>query len=107
MAAGGQTRQIQLLQKALLTTGEIVVINTQEFYSADKHKMVKRYFIKKQIQDPDNKNKSTMVELFSSCSMIQVTLFLRDLYFEATGQPIPHDNPIWEEAKARYLQEHS
>ena len=106
MAAGGQTRLIQKLQMALLTEGEIVVINTSDFYSVDKHKFVKRYFVKKQLQDPDNKNKSSMVELFSSCSMIQVTLFLRDYYYEKKGWEVPHDNPIWEEAKAKYFQEH-
>ena len=68
--------------------------------------MVKRYHVKKQIQDPDNKFKSSMVELFSSCSMIQVTLFLRDFYFEKKGWEVPTDNPIWEEAKAKYFQEH-
>lgn len=107
MAAGGQTRQIQLLQKALLMEGVIVTINISEFYSVDKNKMVKRYFVKRQIQDPDNDNRSSMVELFNSCSQIQVTLFLRDLYFETKGLEIPHDNPIWEEAKAKYFQEHS
>ena len=106
MVAGGQTRQIQLLQKALLMEGEIVVINTSQFESVDKCKFVNQYHIKKQIQDPDNKNKSTMVELFNSCAQIQVTLFLRDLYYEKKGLEIPHDNPVWEEAKARWLEEH-
>ena len=106
MAAGGQTRQIQTLQKALLAQGEMIIINTQEFYSVDKHKFIKKYHIKKQIQDPDDKNKSSMVELFSSCAQIQVLLFLRDLFYEKTGQEIPHDNPIWEEAKRKYYEEH-
>ena len=105
--AGGQTYLIQKLQKALTSKGELVTINITEFWSMDKHKYVKRYHIKKQVQDPDNDNKSTMVELFNSCSQIQITFFLRDYLYSITGQEIPHDNPIWEEAKEKWLKEHS
>ena len=105
--AGGQTRIIQKLQRALTYEGELITINITEFFSVDKQKYVKRYHIKKQVQDPNNDNKSTMVELFNSCSQIQITLFLRDYYFELTGQEIPHDNPIWEAAKAKWYEEHS
>ena len=103
MAAGGQTKTIQMLQMALRQEGVIISIATSEFYSVDKDKMVKRYFVKKQIQDPDNKFKSTMEELFSSCSMIEVTLFLRDLLYKQRGQEVPTDNPIWEERKKKYF----
>ena len=106
MAAGGQTRTIQKLQKALLVEGEYVLIATSQFYSVDKHKFVTRYHIKKQVQNPDNDNKSTMVELFNSCSQIQITLFLRDYYYQVKGWEVPHDNPIWEECKAKYFEEH-
>lgn len=106
MAAAGQTRTIQKLQKALLMENEIVLITTSQFFSTDKHKVVTRYHIKKQIQNPENDNKSTMVELFNSCSQIQITLFLRDYYYEVKGWEVPHDNPIWEECKAKYLEEH-
>lgn len=107
MAARGQVHTIKKLQQALLYSGEIVVIATSQFFSATQHKLVTKYHIKKQIQDPDNVNKSSMVELFSSCSQIQITLFLRDLYYETQGWEVPHDNPVWEENKARYLEEHS
>ena len=106
MPAGGQSRAIRKLQQALLFENELVLLTTSQFFSIDKHKLVTRYHIKKQIQNPENDNKSTQVELFSSCSQIQVCLFLRDYYFEITGQPIPHDNPIWEEAKQKYFEEH-
>lgn len=106
MAAAGQTRTIQKLQKALLVEGEYVLIATSQFFSMDKHKFVTRYHIKKQIQNPDNDNRSTMVELFSSCSQIQITLFLRDYYYQIKGWEVPHDNPIWEECKAKYFEEH-
>lgn len=107
MGAGGQTRQIKKLQQALLMENEIVLITTSQFFSIDKHKVVTKYHIKKQIQDPENDNKSSMVELFASCSQIQITLFLRDYYYTVKNIEIPHDNPIWEEQKQKWLEEHS
>lgn len=105
MGAGAQTRTIKKLQQALLMEQEVVLITTSQFFSVDKHKFVTKYHIKKQIQDPTNDNKSSVVELFNSCSQIQVTLFLRDYYYTVTGQEVPHDNPMWEEIKARYAEE--
>ena len=102
----GQTRTIKKLQQALQFEGELILITTTQFWSVDKHKTVTRYHIKKQIQSADEKNKSSQVELFSSCSQIQITLFLRDYYYEVKGYEIPHDNPVWEAAKAKYFEEH-
>ena len=106
MGAGAQSKTIKKLQQALLFEGELVLITTSQFWSIDKHKLVTRYHIKKQVQSAENKNKSSQVELFSSCSQIQITLFLRDYYYEVKGYEIPHDNPIWEAAKAKYFEEH-
>ena len=105
MAAGAQSKTIKKLQQALLFEGELILITTSQFYSVDKHKVVTRYHIKKQVQG-EERNKSSQTELFSSCSQIQITLFLRDYYYEVTGQEVPHDNPIWEAAKAKYFEEH-
>ena len=101
-----QSRTIAKLQQALQFEGELILITTTQFWSIDKHKTVTRYHIKKQVQSEEDKNKSSQVELFSSCSQIQITLFLRDYYYEITGQEVPHDNPIWEQAKAKYFEEH-
>lgn len=101
-----QTQTIKKLQQALQFEGELILITTSQFYSMDKHKTVTRYHIKKQIQSGE-KFKSSQVELFSSCSQIQITLFLRDYYYEVKGYEVPHDNPIWEQAKAKYYEEHS
>ena len=107
MAAGAQTKAIKTLQKALqCNCGELILINTSQFYSMDKHKTVTRYHIKKQVQSDASRNKSTMIELFSSCSQIQICLFLRDYYYEVTGQEVPHDNEYWEQCKADYFKEH-
>ena len=102
----GQTQTIKKLQKALQFEGELILITTSQFWSIDKHTTVTRYHIKKQVQSLEDKNKSSQVELFSSCSQIQITLFLRDYYYEVKGYDVPHDNPIWEAAKAKYYEEH-
>lgn len=106
MAAAGQTRTIKKLQQALQMQGELILITTSQFFSMDKHKTVTRYHIKKQVQSNTDRMKSSQVELFSACSQIQITLFLRDYYYEVMGYEVPHDNPIWEAAKAKYFEEH-
>lgn len=102
----GQTRTIKKLQQALQFEGELILITTSQFFSEEKRVPVTRYHIKKQVQVEGEKYKSSQVELFSSCSQIQITLFLRDYYYEVKGYEVPHDNPIWEAAKAKYFQEH-
>jgi hypothetical protein len=104
MGPGAQTRTIQKLQRALIQEGELVLITTSQFYSVDKGKVVTKYHVKKQIQDLDNDNKSSTVELFSACSQIQITLFLRDYLFEVQGKEVPTDNEYWNEVKARYFE---
>lgn len=103
--AAGQTRTIKKLQQALQMEGELILITIDQFFSEEKQVPVNRYHIKKQIPG-DNRFKSSKVELFSSCSQIQIALFLRDYYYEVKGYEVPHDNPIWEQAKAKYFEEH-
>ena len=101
---GAQSRTIKKLQQALIMEEQLVLITTSQFYSIDKHKIVTRYHIKKQVQSEVDDNKSTMVELFNSCSQIQITLFLRDMLYEVQGKPIPTDNAMWNEIKAKYYE---
>lgn len=105
MAKAGQTRTIKKLQQALQMEGELILITTSQFYSNEKQTTVTRYHIKKQIQS-DEAYKSSQVELFNSCSQIQITLFLRDYYYEVKGYEVPHDNPYWEAVKQKYFEEH-
>ena len=104
MPAGAQSKTIKTLQKALEFEGELILVSTSQFYSVDKHKFVTRYHVKKQIPSDENKNRSTQIELFSSCSQIQITLFLRDYYYEVNGWEVPTDNEVWNEAKAEYFR---
>lgn len=104
MPAGAQSKTIKTLQKALEFEGELILVSTSQFYSQDKHKFVTRYHVKKQVQSDENRNRSTQIELFSSCSQIQITLFLRDYYYEVKGWEVPTDNEVWNEAKAEYFR---
>ena len=103
--AAGQTRTIKKLQQALLIEGELILITIDQFYSNEKCTTVNRYHVKKQIPSDEDRYKSSKVELFSSCSQIQIALFLRDYYYEIKGYEVPHDNPIWEAAKKKYFEE--
>ena len=105
MPSGAQSKTIRTLQRALEFEGEIILIATSQFYSVDKHKLVTRYHVKKQVQSDENKNRSSQIELFSSCSQIQITLFLRDYLYEVKGLEIPTDNEIWNQAKAEYFKD--
>jgi len=105
MAAAGQTRTIKKLQQALQMEGELILISTSQFFSLEKQTTVTRYHVKKQVQSGE-KYKSSQVELFSSCSQIQITLFLRDYYYEIKGYEVPQDNPYWLAAKKKYFEEH-
>lgn len=102
---GAQSQLIKKLQRALICEGELVLISTSQFYSVDKQKVVTKYHVKKQVQDTENRMKSTMVELFSSCSQLQVTLFLRDYLYEVQGKEVPTDNQLWNEAKRKYFED--
>jgi len=105
MPSGAQSKTIRTLQRALELEGELILISTSQFYSIDKHKVITRYHVKKQVQSDENRNKSTQLELFSSCSQIQITLFLRDYYYELKGYEVPTDNEVWNQIKAEYFKD--
>lgn len=78
-----------------------ILYNKQQWYSQDQHRAVNQYVIKKAIFD-DKRGKFKNIELFSSCSQIQVVLWLRDYWYELNDWPIPTDNEMWNNAKALY-----
>jgi len=78
-----------------------ILYNKQQWYSEKQNRPVSQYVIKKAIYD-EQKGKHRNVELFSSCSQIQIVLWLRDYWYELNGWDIPHDNEKWEQAKELY-----
>lgn len=81
--------------------GAKILFNKTQWYSDSQNRPVTLYIIKQAVWD-DEIHKSKNVELFSSCSMIQIVLFLRDLWYELNGWAVPQDNEKWEQAKVLY-----
>lgn len=91
------------LQKAINDTfGLRILINSTQWYSEDKKCAISVYTIK-QVVINENGKKNT-IELFKSYSTVQLTLFLRDFWYELNGWEVPTDNPIWEEVKQNYVK---
>lgn len=83
-----------------LKSGAKLVINTQQWYSDDRHRVVTCYVIKQTvITDNDEKPHRTTIELFRTYSTIQMVLWLRDYWYELNGWEIPKDNEMWEAIK--------
>ena len=80
---------------------EKILYNKQQWYSDKQKRPVTRYIIKKAVFD-DKRGKNINLELFSSCSQIQIVLFLRDYWYQLNGWEVPHDNEMWEKAKQEY-----
>lgn len=82
-----------------------ILFNKTQFYSEKQNRPVTMYILKQAVWDEDSqKNKS--IELFSTFSMIQIVLYLRDLWFALNGWEIPDDNEKWTQAKALYAEKH-
>jgi hypothetical protein len=43
----------------------------------------------------EEKGRYSHEELYSTTSMVRVTLFLRDMWFTANGWELPTDQPAW------------
>ena len=63
------------------------------------------YIIKQAVWD-EEAGKHKNIELFSAFSMIQIVLFLRDMWYTLEGREIPDDNEKWIQAKALYAEKH-
>ena len=97
---------IHKLQNAINGKGYKILYNKTQFYSEQQKRPVNQYTIR-QIVDEDNEDttpnkKHKYIELFKSCSQIQIVLFLRDFWYEINGWEIPKNNQMWNEAKQAY-----
>lgn len=95
---------IHKLQRAINENyNQKILFNKSQFYSEKQNRPVTLYVLKQAVWDEEHqKNKN--IELFSSCSMIQIVLFLRDMWFALNGWEIPDDNEQWTKAKAMYAE---
>lgn len=89
---------IHKLQSALNSKGARILYQTAQFYSEEQNRPVTIYYVKRSVYDEDL-DKKRNIELFKSTSQIQIVLFLRDMWYEINGMPLPTDNPEWEKIK--------
>ena len=98
--------QIKKLQKAINEKyQERILVNKNQFYSADSQRVLELLIIKKAVWD-EGKQRFKNVELFSSSSDIQIVLWLRDYWYTLNGWEVPTDNAEWNKAKEEYIRRH-
>lgn len=85
---------INKLQTAINNNGGIILIDKAQFFSDDQQRPITIY--KVCTRKPETRKKEV---LFDTTSMIQVVLYLRDYWYNMTGQEIPTDNEQWNEIK--------
>lgn len=91
------------LQKAINNTFDArILISTSQWYSEDRHAPITVYSVKQAITKDNGKQMN--IELFKCYSALQLTLFLRDYWYELNGWEVPTDNQVWEEVKQKYGQ---
>lgn len=91
---------IHKLQNAINNHGGRILYEKTQFFSTDQKRPVSLYRISQSLEVDEN-TKRKKEKLFESSSMIQVVLYLRDLWYFISGQEIPTDNEMWEAVKAQ------
>jgi hypothetical protein len=78
---------IKKLQKALICKGDIININTTEFYSDDKKRMITKYIVTRRVirVDEDGKQIRKNEKLIDTCSQIEIVNLLVDRLKELSG----------------------
>ena len=92
---------IKKLQTAIKKRfGVKVLINTTQWYSTKKDCNMTLYTLK-QLQYNEDRGQEVPQEVFKTYSMLQLILYLRDLWYKLNGWPVPTDNEIWNEIKRK------
>ena len=110
--ANSNSVMIHKLQNAINSKGYKILYNKTQFYSEQQNRPVTQYTIKQVVEaEPKNtaatNKRHNYLELFKSCSQIQIVLFLRDFWYEINGWEVPTDNQEWNEAKQKYYDKKS
>ena len=77
--ANSNSVMIKKLQTALNLKGAQILYNTKQFYSKEQNRPITVYKIKKAVRD-EEKEKMQYINLFESCSQIQVVLYLKEMW---------------------------
>ena len=82
--------------------GVKLLIDERQWYHKDKNIPITVYTLYQIELDGDRQIKT---KLFQTYSLIQLVLYLRDLWYILNGWEVPTDNEIWEEIKKKYARE--
>lgn len=97
MPASNRT-MIHKLQNAINQNGGKILYEKSQFFSDKENRPVTIYRICQSIITDTGRHKKE--KLFETTSMIQIVLYLRDIWYIMQGQTIPTDNEEWEVIKA-------
>ena len=89
---------IHKLQNAINQNGGKILYEKSQFFSIDQNRPINIYKI---CQSLGTATKHKKEKLFESTSMIQIVLYLRDVWYTIQGQKLPTDNAEWENIKAK------
>jgi hypothetical protein len=76
---------IKKLQTALNLKGQQILYSTKQFYSLEQNRPITVYKIKKAVWD-EEKQKFQYINMFESCSQIQVVLYLKEMWEELNAK---------------------
>ena len=85
------------LIQALNQRGHKLTLSTKQFYGKEgqPHNM---YSISRATWN-EEKRKYSHDELYSTTSMVRITLFLRDMWYKENGWDLPTDQEMWNELR--------
>lgn len=92
MAANLVVTSKKLIQ-ALNSRDHKLTFSTKQFMGSEGQPH-NYYSVNQAVWDED-RQKYYNSELYSSTSMVRIVLFLRDMWYEENGWPLPEDQPLW------------
>jgi len=95
---------IKKLQRAINErSSDKILVNKTQMYSESSSIITEVIYVKKAIRNPKT-GRNRYEELFHSTSDVQITLFLRDYWYELNGWEVPTDNEEWIQIKQKFLE---
>lgn len=86
-------RTSRKLCQALNARGDKITFNTKQFMG-NEGRVHTYYSINRAVWNPE-RNKYYHEELYSSSSMVRITLYLRDMWYKVNGWELPTDQEQW------------
>lgn len=93
------------LLQALNGRGYKLTFNVKQFMGVEGQPH-NYYSINKAVWNED-KHKYYHEELYSSASLVRITLFVRDMWYKANDWDLPYDQPQWNEIRKTLEDKHN